>query len=155
MTLKKTIAVLAVALALAGVSVAAEHPEVTGTWALDAAKSDFGPAPVPTDLVVTITGKAPDYQIHQTGAGQPDMDLKFSTSGQPVTNQVGGAKMTSTHRWEGDVITGEVALDTPDGTRITFKDRITYSPDGKVMTTERTINSPMGEGRMKMVMNRK
>ncbi len=155
MTLKNTIPVLVVALALSGAAVAAEHPDITGTWALDAAKSDFGPMPAPADLVVTITGKAPDYQIHQTGAGQPDMDLRFSTSGQPVTNEVGGAKMVSTHRWEGDVIVGEVALDTPDGNHITFKDRISYSPDGKVMTTERTISGPMGEGRVKMVMNRK
>jgi len=155
MTLSNTIAVLAAGLALSGASFAAEHPELTGTWVLDAAKSDFGPMPVPADLVVTITGKSPDYQMHQTGGGRADMDLRFSTSGQPVVNDLPRAKMTSTHRWEGDVLVGEVLLETADGAKITFKDRVSCSADGKVMTTERTMSGPMGEGKMKMVMNRK
>ncbi len=155
MALRNEVAAVAAVLALSGFALAAEHPEITGTWALDAAKSDFGAVPAPADLVVTITGKAPDYQIHQTGGGQPDMDLRFSTSGQPVTNEVPGAKMTSAHRWEADVLVGDITLVLQDGTNVSFKDRISYSPDGKVMTTQRTISSPMGEGQMKMVMNRK
>jgi hypothetical protein len=50
--------ILAVAVtALAFVSLpllAAEHPDITGTWAIDAPKSDFGAMPAPNDLVVTV-----------------------------------------------------------------------------------------------------
>ena len=66
-----------------------------------------------------------------------------------------GARMTSTHRWEGDVVVGEIKLLADDGTNLTFKDRMTYSPDGKVTTLSRAITGPMGESQMKIVVNKK
>jgi hypothetical protein len=63
--------------------------------------------------------------------------------------------MTSTHRWEGDVVVGEIKLVADDGTHLTFKDRMTYSPDGKVMTLSRAITGPTGESQMKVVANKK
>lgn len=42
-----------------------------------------------------------------------------------------------------------------DGNTMTFKDRISYSADGKVMTLDRDMSGPMGDGKMKIVLNRK
>jgi hypothetical protein len=134
---------------------AAEHPDMVGTWTIDAGKSDFGPMPVPSDLVFKITAEGQEFSVIQSGGGQPDLDLHFNTSGKEATNQVPGAKMTSTHHWEGAVLVGEILVTGDDGTKLTFKDRISYSPDGKVMTVERSMSGPMGDGQMKMVLNKK
>jgi hypothetical protein len=144
------------ALALLAVPVVAvDHPDITGTWALDAAKSDFGQGPAPSDLVFKITAQAEEFTVEQSGGGQPDMSLHFNTSGKEVTNDVPGGKMTSTHRWEGQALVGDVKFVTEDGSTITFKDHISYSPDGKVMTLKRAASGPMGDFQMTMVMNRK
>jgi len=140
---------------LASAALAAGHPDITGTWAVDPSKSDFGPMPSATDLAFKITAQGDDFTVVQTGAGQPETTLRFNTSGKEVTNEVPGAKMTSAHHWEGAVLVGEIKLLAGDGSTVTFKDRITYSPDGKVMTLSRDITGPGGPSQMKLVMNRK
>jgi hypothetical protein len=154
MKLERLICVVSTLAALASPLRAAEHPNMAGTWTIDAAKSDFGPMPVPADMVLTVKVDGPEFHVHQTGGGQPDIDLHFDTSGKEVTNDVPGAKMTSTHRWDGDVVAGEITIAADDGSKLTFKDRISYSPDGKVMTLKRDISGPMGDGKMTIVMNK-
>jgi hypothetical protein len=134
---------------------AAEPPDITGVWALDPDKTNFGPMPVPADLVVTIKSDGDAFSAHQTGGGQPDILLHFNTSGREVTNALPGGKMTSTHRWEGAALVGTILIAADDGTKTTFKDRSTWSADGKSMTTERQISGPMGDTQIKMVLNRK
>ena len=147
---------LSAAVALLATSVpAADRPDLSGSWALDAASSDFGPAPVPGGLVLTIRMQGASFDVTQTGGGGPELVLHFDTSGQQVTNEIPGAKMTSTHRWEGDALVGEIRIAAEDGMALLFKDRISCSRDGKVMTLTRDIDGPNGAARMKMVMNRK
>jgi hypothetical protein len=134
---------------------AADHPDITGTWTLDAATSDFGPMPAPGDLVFKITVQGPDFTLDQSGGGQADMSLRFNTSGKEVANDLPGGRMTSSHHWEGQVLVGEIKLVTGDGATITFRDQISYSLDGKVMTVKRSASGPMGDGQMTMVLNRK
>ena len=155
MKLERLLTVTAALALLAVPVVAADHPDITGTWALDAAKSDFGQMPAPGDLVFKITEQGQEFTVDQSGGGQPDISLHFNTSGKEVTNDVPGGKMTSTHRWEGQALVGEIKVVTDDGSTITFKDHISYSPDGKVMTLKRAASGPMGDSQMTMVMNRK
>ena len=54
--LQRLIPVAVAAVLLAGFAVAAGHPDISGTWAIDAAKSDFGPNPVPDDLTLQNQG---------------------------------------------------------------------------------------------------
>ncbi len=140
---------------LASLVLAADHPDMSGTWTVDSARSDFGPSPVPDDLTLKITVEGQEFHVHQSGGGQSDLDLHFNTSGKEVTNDMPGARMTSTHHWDGDALVGEIKIATGDGGNMTFKDRISYSADGKVMTLKRDISGPMGEGQMKIVMNKK
>jgi hypothetical protein len=155
MKLERLLTVTTILAALASPVAAADHPDIAGTWALDAAKSDFGQMPAPSDLVFKVTAQGPDFTVDQSGGGQPDISLRFNTAGKEVTNQVPGGKMTSAHHWEGQALVGEVKLVTDDGSTITFKDHISYSPDGKVMTLKRAASGPMGDSQMTMVMNRK
>jgi hypothetical protein len=135
--------------------IAADPPDMTGVWLVDIAKSDFGPMPAPSDLRLDIRTEAGEFYVKQSGGGQPEVELHFNTSGKEVTNELPGARMTSTHRWEDAVLVGELKIVTDDTTTLTFKDRTTYSPDGKVMTSDRTLSGPMGEVKMKLVLNKK
>ncbi len=155
MKLERLLTATALVALLASPAAAADQPDITGTWVLDPAKSDFGPMPAPSDLIFKITAQGEDFTVDQSGGGQPDMSLRFNTSGKEVTNTVPGGRMTSTHRWEGQALVGDVKLVTDDGATITFKDHISYSPDGKVMTLKRAASGPMGDSQMTMVMNRK
>jgi hypothetical protein len=146
---------LAAALALLASPALAAHPDMSGTWLLDPAKSDFAQVPIPADLTLTIKVEGPEFYVNQTGGGQPDIALHFSTSGKEVTNDLPGAKMVSTHRWEGEAMVGEIRILTDDGNKMTFHDQITYSPDGKVMTLKSDMSGPMGEAQIRVVMNKK
>ncbi|HXY40516.1 MAG TPA: hypothetical protein VEQ10_12650 [Vicinamibacteria bacterium] len=146
--------VVSVVFLLASPALAA-HPDMTGTWVVDAAKSDFGPMPEASDLAFKIAATGEDFTVIQSGAGQPETTLRFNTSGKEVTNEVPGAKMTSAHHWEGNVLVGDIKLIAQDGSTITFKDRVSFSADGKVMTLSRDISGPAGASQQKLVMNRK
>jgi hypothetical protein len=153
MTLR-LLSLIAATLVLSNPAAAAERPAIAGKWLVDAGKSDFGANPVPPDLVFEITTQGEDFLVKQTGGGQPELELQFNTAGREVTNQMPGARMTSIHRWDGDALVGELKIAADDGNRMTFKDRITYSADGKVMTMAREISGLTGDGRMTIVMNR-
>lgn len=128
MKLQRLVPALAALALLSTPVLAADHPDMAGTWAVDASKSDFGPMPVPSDMVFTVKVEGPEFFVHQTGGGQPDADLHFNTSGKEATNVLPGAKLTSTHRWEGDALVGEINVVADDGTKLTFKDRMTLRP---------------------------
>jgi len=136
-------------------AVAADTPDMTGTWLVDPVKSNFGPMPAPEDLRLDIRVEGGEFYVKQSGGGQPDFELHFNTSGKEVANQLPGARMTSTHRWEGAVLVGEIKIDADDGATLTFKDRISFSPDGKVMTMKRDMSGPMGDAQITLVLNKK
>jgi len=127
-----------------------EHPSLAGFWKLDAAKSDFGgaPAPVKYEAKVSVEGHA--YAMQQS-TDQGDTELKFRDDGQESTNQVANMTMKSKMWWEKDVLVGENAY-IGNGFEMTFKDRTSFSPDGKVMTTDRVGQTPGGERKMHIVM---
>jgi hypothetical protein len=147
---------LAGAVCLLATSVfATDHPDMSGTWNIDAPKSDFGQGPAPDDLQLKVRVEAADFYVTQSGGGQPDQDLHFNSEGKEITNDVPGAKIKGAYHWEGPVLVGELKIATDDGNDMTFKDRISYSADGKVMTLDRAVSGPMGDGKMKIVMNKK
>jgi hypothetical protein len=141
---------------LASAAFAADHPDITGTWLLDVAKSDLGPDPAPSDLTFTITAKGPDFTVAQSGGVRAEIVLTFNSAGKEVVNEMPGARMTSKHRWEGNTQIGELTIVAASaGHKVTMKDRISYSADGKVMTMKREMSGPTGDLQMRMVMNRK
>ncbi len=140
---------------LANLALAADHPDISGTWAIDAPKSDFGQGPVPDDLLLKIKVSGADFDVTQSGGGQAEQNLHFNTEGKENTNDVPGAKIKGSYHWDGPALVGELKIATDDGNDLTFKDRISYSADGKVMTLDRAVSGPMGDGKMKIVMNKK
>ena len=128
---------------------AAANPSIAGFWKLDAAKSDFsGPSPSKFEAKITIDGHV--ISMMQS-TDQGDAELKLRDDGQETTNEMGGMTMKSKMRWEQNVLVGEHVY-SGTGFEMTFKDRTSFSPDGKVMTMERLGQMPDGERKMHIVM---
>ena len=126
---------------------AQSKPNFSGTWKLNVAKCDFGPLPAPDSRVDVIVHTEPAIKddITQTG-GQGDFTgtINYTTDGKEATNKMGPREVKSTLGWEGShlVVNSKLMLNDAE---ITIKSVWTLSDDGKTLTQDAHINSPMGE----------
>ena len=129
-----------------------EHPAMAGSWKLDATKSDFGGGPVPARMEAVITVEGARITMVQT-TDEGSVTLNVRDDGEETTNDLGSVVLKSKLHWEGAVLAGENIYTGPGGA-ITFHDRTSFSPDGKVMTIDRVGVSAAGERRMRLVLVR-
>ena len=143
---KAIVAALSVT-AFATSMLAQTKPNFSGTWKLNVAKSDFGPLPAPDSRVDVIVHNDPTIKddVNQTG-GQGDFTgtINYTTDGKEATNKMGPLEVKSTLGWEGShlVVNSKLMLNDAE---ITIKGVWTLSDDGKTLTQDAHINSPMGE----------
>ena len=137
-----------------GVVLAQAKTDFSGTWKINAAKSDFGPMPPPDSMTEKITHQDPDLKanVATTGGAMGDMtyDVSYSTDGKETTNTVAGNDFKSTAKWEGD----DLVIDTKgkfNDTEFSSQDRWALSSDGKTITVTRHVSSAMGDADMKLV----
>ena len=131
--------------------------DFSGTWKVNASKSDFGPMPPPDSRTEKITQQDPDLKANVASTGGPmgDMtyDVMYNTDGKETTNNVAGGEFKSVAKWDGD----ELVIETKgsiNGTDFTAKDRWTLSSDGKTLTRASHLSSAMGEADVKMVFDK-
>jgi hypothetical protein len=125
-----------------------ETANLTGTWKLNAAKSDFGQGQAPASQIDTIEDNEPSVKIveDQKGGFMGDMNITttLSTDGKPTTSTgMGGSQVTSTAHWEGGslVVNSKTSF---QGSDVTIKDTFTPSADGKTLKEVAHIESSMG-----------
>lgn len=132
-------------------------PNLSGTWKLNVAKSDFGPIPGPTSQTDTIEHNDPLFKVHTVQSGGPqgdqDMTLSFTTDGKEVTNSIQGNDIKTITLWEGGNLTATSKLKIQDQD-IGIKGVYVLSPDGKTLTENVHFTSPMGEGDQKLVFDK-
>jgi hypothetical protein len=144
-------------LALAfGFPQAQAKPNFSGTWKLNAAKSDFGAMPAPGERTDTIAHQDPDLKdsfTQRRPAGELAAEMKYSTDGKETTSSVGGIEIRTVAKWDGDDLT--IAGKTQfNGADVMLNDRWSLSADGKTLTIKRHVNSPMGETDQKIVLEK-
>jgi len=129
----------------------------SGTWKLNAAKSDFGQMPAPDSIVEKITHEDPSLKanVATTGGmmGDTNYDVSYTTDGKECVNHMGDNEFKSTLKWDGD----ELVIDTKGsfgGNEFTAKGRWTLSSDGKTLTHMEHFSSAMGEGDVKEVFDK-
>ncbi len=122
-------------LALAALGLAADKPDLSGDWKMDASQSDFGGAPPPDSLTRKIEQSGPsvtftDEQL--SGAGNDKAVRKYTTDGSEITYQWMGSEVKSAAHWEGDalIIVGKV---NAAGTDVVVTSNITLSSGGKTL----------------------
>jgi hypothetical protein len=121
------------ALLLSTLTLAAQSkPNLTGTWELNAEKSDLGGAPL-SKLKVQVDHKDPVLKYTATGnAGGEDFSEseELSTDGKATKDSRGA---TVTAHWDGKILVIETT--SPDGAT-SDASRLVVSADGKTMTRD-------------------
>ncbi len=145
----KTIMTIALALAAtASVGLAQSHPNFSGEWTLDLAKSDLGIIPPPATMVRKVDHKDPAVSVEekQTGGQQGDTTatMKYDASGTETSNSLFGGSAKSTAKWEGKALTINTKGDF-QGNELTITSKWTLSDDGKTWTDAWHIATPQGE----------
>ncbi|HUG28540.1 MAG TPA: hypothetical protein VMK53_09600, partial [Gemmatimonadales bacterium] len=99
---------LVVALLALPVSLSAQAaPNLTGTWILQVAESDFGPLPAPERRTDIITHDEPRLVVQRMTMSQgqeASLELTYAVDGEPHQNDAGGAVAVSRVSWDGDVL---------------------------------------------------
>jgi hypothetical protein len=156
---------LAALVLFAAVASAAAKSNFTGTWVLDAAKSEGGGppgAPVPEETMtvkqdgdkISVERKIKGQQGERTQADTYTADGKETD----FTMQMRGneAKGKRTSKWSADggalEVNDKVSFDTPNGAMTsTSTAKWALSADGKTLTVEGSRTSPRGEQKFKRV----
>ena len=156
----KRVMVLAVATAvvLPFAARAQSKPDFSGTWTMDAAKSD----PAPQGRGGGGGGGGGTQAIKQTGTElavstegrQGPQTMTYKLDGSESSNQVmgrGGAQtVKSTAKWDGSSLVIETTRDF-NGTAVTTKEVRRLDSGGKEMVVETTAQTPNGEQKRKVV----
>jgi hypothetical protein len=149
---KQLCGLLAITLTLAAASTGAQQtPNFSGNWKMNQVKSDFGPAPAPDTFTRKIVHAEPSITIDEvqgTPLGEQATSRKMTTDGKEGTFEVSGAQVKATAKWDGRAL---VVVSSVPRIGITYNDRMTLSPDGKVLTSTVNLSTPDGAIDVKVV----
>jgi len=96
--------------ALAAPALAAQaKPDFSGTWVMVPEKSDLGGMPSPGGRTDVIAHQEPKLTIKRT-IGDATMNLVYAVDGQPWKNTIPQGEVTSTLKWDGDVLVMQSAI---------------------------------------------
>lgn len=145
---------LAVSMILIGTAAAADKPNFSGEWKMNAAKSNFGQIPAPTSFVRKIQHTDPALAIteEQSASGAQSITTRrVTTDGKVATLELNGAAAMCSAVWEGADLIATTALDSAG---LKFTDRMALSADGKVLTSKVRIATPQGDADLVIVFDR-
>lgn len=136
---------------LASVLVAQQAPgtDISGTWVINHAKSNFGPLPPPTIDSSTVTRIGTAYRIEATtdfgGRGTQHQVLKWPVGeGETTTDLPNGATIRTTTKIQHDTTTFSTAISVQGETVAIQTGRTYLSPDGKTLTREMEVQPMAG-----------
>jgi hypothetical protein len=149
----------AFALALfATVALAADKPNFSGDWVMDASKSEFGPMPPPDSMTRKIEHNDPAITVTQSSTGGPQGDQtttsKYTTDGKESVNQMAGNDVKSTAKWDGNALVIASKLEM-QGNEVALTSKWSLSDDGKVLTDVWHISTGQGDFDITYVLNKK
>jgi hypothetical protein len=144
---------LAVVLLAAAASLPGANRQISGTWNLDVAQSDFGTAARPDRATADYTLRGDVVNAVQTsygpgGAQKNQMTWYLDGVRHPTNQPAPGYSVT---QWKGSTLTNERS--SPDGL---YKEtiRVTVSPDGRTATEIVDTKTPQGSNHEKLVWHR-
>jgi len=145
---KAILATLALA-ACAALATAQSKPNFSGTWKMNAAKSDFGPIPGPDSRTDVIEQTDAAIKEGVDAAGGPQGDQKYSLTynldgSETVNSPAPGIDIKNTAKWDGPslIVNSKLKFQDQD---VAIKTTWSLSDDGKIMTQSAHIESAMGE----------
>ena len=143
--------------ALTGIALAADKPDFSGDWKLNAAKSTFGPIPAPATYTRKVTQADSTMTIEdtQTGTALGDQhDIRtYTTDGKEISYQANGADVKAAMTWDGDALQIK-AKASIQGMDLIITDKVTLGDDGKTMTDAIHIATGQGDIELKLVFDK-
>ena len=150
----------------AGVDKKKSHPDFSGTWLIDRAKSDFGAfedRPLSkADSTLVIAHGDPELKIKRTLSlnGQEEVkEFTYYTDERGETNPstLGVGEVKSKTKWEGDKVVASAHI-TRKGQSGLYELDVTQkwqvSSDGKTLTNTTNISGQLGAQQIKLVYRR-
>ena len=129
---------------LAGTAGAADKPNFTGKWKMNAAKSTFGGGPPPDSIDRTISHAEPLLQIEEEQLGPGGVQKtsrKYTTDGTAMSFESQGTQVTSSAVWHDSAL---VIVSKVEAIGVQFTDRMSLSADGNTLTSAVRIESAQG-----------
>jgi len=114
-------------------------PNFSGTWKLNAAKSDLGGHDIGS-LTLKIRHQDPELLMTHIRDGET-LEFKLGTDGKEYSNETPDGTMKTTLHWESGALIGS----TDYAGHATFKDKWWITDDGRTMRITRHIKGPEGE----------
>lgn len=131
--------------------------DFSGTWRLNATRSDYGPFPAPERRTDVIDHRNSTLKVTRTevpsGGRERTAEWTCTTEGAECTNVIGANEMKSVVRWDGPVLVIDTKT-TYNQQPAAIGDRWTLSPDGRVLTIARHASSPEGTADQVFVLER-
>jgi hypothetical protein len=140
-------------LATAALMLAADKPNFSGVWKLDASKSDFGQRPAPEKMERTVEHAEPSMKVKMltvSPRGERSTESSYTTDGKPGKAQIMGQDAKVMAKWKGDTLVVTLTADF-QGNEVKQEEVWKLSGDGKTLMTETTIDSPQGQMQTKTV----
>jgi hypothetical protein len=153
--MRSLLSALVAASLLAGTAAAADRPNFTGTWKMNAAKSSFGGGPAPDSIDRVISHAEPLLQIEeeQLGpAGVQKTTRKYTTDGTAMTFESQGTQVESSAVWQANTL---IVVSKVAAIGVQFTDKMTLSADGNTLTSAVRIDSAQGGVDVTVVFDRK
>jgi hypothetical protein len=132
-------------------------PDFSGTWTMDATKSDFGQMPAPQSILLVVEHKDPTLKVtvtQKSSEGEFTNIRNLTTDGTENKNTVktmdGDQPITSTTKWNGSILATSAALSI-QGMSISMSETWELSADGKSLTTSREFTTDQGSFGQKVV----
>jgi hypothetical protein len=143
--MKSIVSALIVLTTLVGAVAAADKPNFSGEWKMNAAKSNFGGLPAPSAIVRKVTHAEPSLVIVEdqtSDMGTQTATRKYTTDGKDTAFEANGAEVKGSAVWDGNAI---VVNSTVDAIGVRFTDKMSVSEDGRTLTSVVHIASAQGE----------
>lgn len=132
-------------------------PNFSGTWKLNASKSDFGQMPAPDSMVRTIKHEEPKLTVttkQSSQMGEFENTAEYTTDGKECVNKgMRDMETKSTLKWEGETLVINSKMKFQDND-VTMNEKWSVDAAGKTMTIVRKFSSSMGEFETKIVMEK-
>ena len=141
-------------LSLIGIAGAADKPNFSGEWKMNAAKSNFGQLPAPSSFVRKIKHADPSLAIieeQSAGGAQSTTTRRLTTDGKSTTLELNGLAAMCSAVWDGSDLVATTAMDSAG---LKFTDKMGLSADGKVLTSKVKIATPQGDAELVIVFER-
>jgi hypothetical protein len=146
------------------VGMAQSKPDFSGTWNLNVSKSDFGPVPGPNSETVVITEDGPkvtESVKYEDDQGKQSYDLAYTTDGPEIVYPADSAPHVGIvtlqklkANWQGTSLVLTESLKYQEDADVTGTISRGLSADGRVLTMNFDLMTPMGAMARKFVFDK-